>query len=154
MGGWFEGFAWRWSNEDLIAFARDCKYEGILKWGIARFELLALVLTEVLARKRLPGKFHIQKTDNMNVRSWMRKKRCKFAPCDILLQAIFKARADLNYRAQTYYIRSEKNKLADLLSRDPELEFVPINGRKVKVTVNPGQVFLKWFFEQAATLDR
>ena len=153
MGGWFEGFAWRWSNEDLATFAHECGYHGFESWGIARLELLALILTEVLAREKLPGFFHIQRTDNMNVRAWMRKKRCKFDPLDILLQEIFRVRAEKNYRVQTYYISSEKNTLADLLSRDPTVEYVSVRGRRVKVTDKPGRVFLEWFFKKAAALD-
>ena len=97
-------------REGLRNLAREGEETDI----ISVMELLAFV---VLARHRR-GELVLYVTDNMNVRTWLHKRRPRNRAASLLVRLVQRLESENHFTVHPIYIRTYRNQLADWLSRE------------------------------------
>ena len=106
------------------------------KVKIAYRELLAAVIAFVYFAPLYPSTLVRINTDNQNVVSWLNRGRCSKKLGYRLLSVIELMKQKYNLKVSVFYIKSEANTSADLLSRGTTPKWLKLRGTKVKVSID------------------
>ena len=85
---------------------------------ISVMELLAFVVLACHRKNDWGGELVLYVTDNMNVRTWLHKRRPCNRTASLLVRLIQRLESENNFTVHPIYIRTYRNQLADWLSRE------------------------------------
>ena len=101
-------------REGLRNLAREGEETDI----ISVMELLAFVVLAVHRRVEWTGELVLYVTDNMNVRTWLHKRRPRNRAASLLVRLVQRLESENHFTVHPIYIRTYRNQLADWLSRE------------------------------------
>ena len=101
-------------REGLRNLAREGEETDI----ISVMELLALVVLACHRRVEWTGELVLYVTDNMNVRTWLHKRRPRNRAASLLVRLVQRLESENHFTVHPIYIRTYRNQLADWLSRE------------------------------------
>ena len=81
-------------------------------------ELLAFVVLACHRRNEWAGELVLYVTDNMNVRTWLHKRRPRNRAASLLVRLVQRLESENHFTVHPIYIRTYRNQLADWLSRE------------------------------------
>ncbi|CAE7230388.1 GLT8D1, partial [Symbiodinium necroappetens] len=85
---------------------------------ISVMELLAFVVLACHRRDEWAGELVLYVTDNMNVRTWLRKRRPRNRTASLLVRLIQRLESENSFTVHPIYIRTYRNQLTHWLSRE------------------------------------
>ncbi|OLQ15436.1 hypothetical protein AK812_SmicGene287 [Symbiodinium microadriaticum] len=101
-------------REGLRSLAREGDETDI----ISVMELLAFVVLACHRRAEWTGELVLYVTDNMNVRTWLHKRRPRNRASSLLIRLAQRLESENHFTVHPVYIRTYRNQLADWLSRE------------------------------------
>ena len=101
-------------REGLRNLAREGEETDI----ISVMELLAFVVLACHRRTEWTGELVLYVTDNMNVRTWLHKRRPRNRASSLLIRLVQRLESENHFTVHPVYIRTYRNQLADWLSRE------------------------------------
>ena len=101
-------------REGLRNLAREGEETDI----ISVMELLAFVVLACHRRNEWAGELVLYVTDNMNVRTWLHKRRPRNRAASLLVRLVQRLESENHFTVHPIYIRTYRNQLADWLSRE------------------------------------
>ena len=101
-------------REGLRSLAREGEETDI----ISVMELLAFVVLACHRRAEWAGELVLYVTDNMNVRTWLHKRRPRNRAASLLVRLVQRLESENHFTVHPVYIRTYRNQLADWLSRE------------------------------------
>ncbi|CAE7249929.1 unnamed protein product, partial [Symbiodinium necroappetens] len=85
---------------------------------ISVMEFLAFVVLACHRRNEWFGELVLYVTDNMNVRTWLHKRRPRNRAASLLVRLVQRLESENHFTVHPIYIRTYRNQLADWLSRE------------------------------------
>ena len=101
-------------REGLRNLAREGEETDI----ISVMELLAFVVLACHRRNEWAGELVLYVTDNMNVRTWLHKRRPRNRAASLLVRLVQRLESENHFTVHPIYTRTYRNQLADWLSRE------------------------------------
>ena len=101
-------------REGLRNLAREGEETDI----ISVMELLAFVVLACHRRAEWTGELVLYVTDNMNVKTWLHKRRPRNRASSLLIRLVQRLESENHFTVHPVYIRTYRNQLADWLSRE------------------------------------
>ena len=98
--------------------SRNLAREGEETDIISVMELLAFVVLACHRRDEWAGELVLYVTDNMNVRTWLHKRRPRNRAASLLVRLVQRLESENHFTVHPIYTRTYRNQLADWLSRE------------------------------------